>query len=816
MINLLIQTIIIYSRLIILTKGVINIKRFLIIDGHSIAHRGFHALGNTILTAPDGTPTAMIVGFMNMFFRVQDELMPDVNIIVFDSGGKTFRHELLDSYKSNRKPLDDDLRIQLPILQELLRLMGNNVILRQGVEADDVAASIARLAQGEGHEVILLSSDKDLFQLIGSGIKLMRPVKNGVSGAEIYDVNAFVSEYNFKPSSMADYLAITGDKSDNVQGIAGIGKVGASKLLAEYGNLENIFASLDKLAKGTRSKLEAHGLDKAVWTRDKIIKLKEDIFSGDKDFLNQCIDFKPDIEKTEELAARLGLSRVLKRIGSTIEIARPVTIKSENSNFTLPDAEILTADYKSDLKNNPALFEIEKSARVWDLKTAYYLLHPDQTSRNFPEVMQTLRHSEDTAKALTELAGRLQAQIMEHEGLINVMNDIDLPLIPVLNKIEAHGVRINRGKFLLIQDNLESRILEIEAKINQATGIRINFNSPQQVSWLLFDRLGFTPEDKVKGKGFHSTDAAVLERLAKTSGGGIPSQLLEHRELTKMLTSFVIPFQKAADFEGIIRTTFEPAMTGTGRLSSREPNLQNIPAFGHWAEEIKSGLVPVNPENVFISADYSQIELRVLAYLSGEEKLIEAFANNQDIHAQTASWVFGVMPDLVTPELRRAAKMINFGLLYGMSSYGLADRLDISRSEAKDIMNKYFEALPGVKSFINNIIQESKARGYTRTLAGRIRPVNEISAKGQALDRAVINSPIQGTAADIARKAMINFMNVNRGELFLQVHDSLVCECSPSEANEISEILCSVMKESGGEILHLETAAKTGKTLANV
>lgn len=750
-----------------------------------------------------------------MLFKVQDELMPDVNIIAFDAGGKTFRHELLSTYKADRKSLDSDelrdLKTQLPILQDLLRLIGCNVIVRKGVEADDVAASFARLAQSEGHEVILLSSDKDLFQLLGSGIKMLRPVKHGISGAEFYDVNSFVKEYGFRPESMADYLAIAGDKTDNLDGVPGIGEKGAKKLLAEYGTIENIFASLDKLPKAARSKLEAFGLEQTIWTRDNITRLKEDIFAGDKEFLSQCINFKPDIKQAEELAARLGLSRVLKRLGSDIEVERPVQVSSK---FVLPDADTLTLDYKSDLKNNPDMFK--SSGRIWDLKTAYYLLHPDRTAKDFPDIAHSIRTSEHPDKALCEFAGRLQAQIIEHEGLINVMNDIDLPLIPVLNKIEAHGVRINHSKFLLIQDNLESRILEIEASINQATGIRINFNSPQQVSWLLFERLGFTPEDKAGRRGFHSTDAAVLERLAKLQGSVIPSQLLEHRELTKMLTSFVIPFQKAADLDGIIRTTFEPAMTGTGRLSSRDPNLQNIPAFGHWAEEIKSGLVPVNPENVFISADYSQIELRVLAYLSGEAKLIEAFADNRDIHTQTASWVFGVLPEFVTPELRRAAKMINFGLLYGMSSFGLAERLNISRPEAKEIMNKYFEAVPSVKSFINDIVHEAKSRGCTRTLAGRIRPVNEISARGQALDRAVINSPIQGTAADIARKAMINFMNTGRGELFLQVHDSLVCECSPSEANEISEILCSVMKESGGENLHLETAAKTGRTLANV
>ncbi len=253
-------------------------------------------------------------------------------------------------------------------------------------------------------------------------------------------------------------------------------------------------------------------------------------------------------------------------------------------------------------------------------------------------------------------------------------------------------------------------------------------------------------------------------------------------------------------------------MTGTGRLSSREPNLQNIPAFGHWANEIKSGLTPVNPENIFVSADYSQVELRILAHMSGESKLIEAFNNNRDIHTETASWVFGVMPELVTSELRRAAKMINFGLLYGMSSFGLAERLDISREEAKNIMTRYFDAVPSVKNFIDNIISQAKSRGYTQTLSGRIRPVNEIPAKKFALDRAIINSPIQGTAADIARVAMINC----QGELFLQVHDSLVCECKESEAQETAQMLREIMKSSGGEINNLEVETKSGKTLASV
>lgn len=759
----------------------------------------------------------MIVGFINMLFRVQDDLMPDCTITVFDARGKTFRHELLPEYKANRTPPEKDFIIQLPILEELLNYLGCSVLIREGVEADDVVASFARLAQSQGHEVIIISSDKDLMQLLGTGIRLMRPIKHGVTFAEIYDVNLFKKEHGFMPSSFADYLAIVGDQSDNVKGVPGVGDKGATKILALYPTLEDIFASLDDLPKSQRKKFQDYGLDAAKWTRDNIIKLKEDIFTGDYEFLNQCINRKLDFDNAEKLAFRLGLTRVLNRIGSIKTPPQRLDINNTSAKISvMPQAETLTLDYKAEFTHHPELFDSHKN--LWDLKTAYYLLHPDMTARKFPEIASFIKESSNPAKTLAEMSGNLEAEIESYNNLQNVMNNIDLPLIPVLTKMESHGVRINHEKFSSIQVKLESRITEIESTITNTAGIRINLNSPQQVSWLLFEKLGFTPEGMTKSGNSYATDSGVLERLAKISdniscpGAEIPKLLLEHRELTKMLTSFVIPFQRAADSEGIIHTTFEPAMTGTGRLSSRDPNLQNIPAFGHWANEIKSGLLPVNPENIFVSADYSQVELRILAHMSGESKLIEAFNNKRDIHTETASWVFGVIPELVTSELRRAAKMINFGLLYGMSSFGLAERLDISRQEAKDIMTRYFDAVPSVKNFIDNIISQAKSRGYTQTLSGRIRPVNEIPAKKSALDRAIINSPIQGTAADIARMAMINC----EGELFLQVHDSLVCECKESESQEIAQMLREIMKSSGGEINNLEVETKSGKTLASV
>lgn len=794
----------------------IHIKRFLVVDCHSLAYRGFHAL-KTRLTAPDGTPTATIMAFMNMLYKVQDELRPDCTVAVFDAKGKTFRHNLFAEYKAGRPPIADDLRIQLPLLQELLTDCGARVIVREGVEADDVVASVARLAERNGHDAVVLSSDKDLFQILGDHIRMMRPVKHGISEAAIYDTGAFVREYGFNPASMPDYIAMIGDSADNIKGIHGIGEVTAKRIIAQFPTIEAVYASLGQLPKSVRKKLEEAGQQNVLWRRDNLIILRDDLFDNEPDFLADCLNSTMNFTEAEALALRLGLTRVLERIGSK-KNPLPREFFRLTPSLT-PECDIITRDYKDELRHHPENFAGSQSAvppRIWDLRTAYYMLHPDETGRRFPSLISAIENSESPQEMLTVLAGNLNAEIDSYDGLHDVMTGLDLPLVPVLIRMEDHGVRLEAGIFESLQEELAQRIGEIESQLIALTGFRVNLNSPQQVSWLLFERLGFKPSGTTKSGASYTTGAGVLEKLASETGGEIPAMILEHRELSKMLSGFVIPLQKSADNDGIIHTTFEPSFTGTGRLSSRDPNLQNIPTFGKWADKIKAGLVPVNPENIFVSADYSQIELRILAHMSGEGRLIEAFADGRDIHTETASWVFGVMPELVTPEMRRAAKMVNFGLLYGMSAFGLSERLGVSRSEARDIMTRYFEALPGIEGFIDELVNGAKERGYSRTLAGRIRPVSGIPAKGAALDRALINSPIQGTAADTARRAMIKFSASGYGELFLQVHDSLVCECGADEAEEVSRVLREVMIEAGGEISHLEADTKRGKSLAEV
>lgn len=807
--------------------------KILIIDGHSLIHRAYHAMPD--LNAPDGTKTGAVTGFFNMLFLAQDLLKPDLCAAAFDAHGKLARREVLPDYKANRAGLNDDLKVQIDLAQEILKLIGVQVLKSPGVEADDIIGTLAVKEAAKNNNIIILSSDKDLMQLINENIKMLRPITKGVSNAELYDKDLFVKEYKFDPELMADYLALIGDKADNIPGVKGIGEIGAANLISSFGSLENIFDNLDGLKPAIRKKLLDAGLEHVLKIRE-IIKLDLNL-----DF-DLDLNIKADLNEAAALASRLGLKSLLKHLNLKPEIkVKAANIKAQDREAVIilnnlendelialfnnkePESfkpeflnynKIFTSDYKAILN------KINLRQPDWDLRTAHYLVHPDLSFKTFKYLIEDILNQENKFEALLNLKAELDAKFLDYINLNKIMTELDMPLIPVLYKMERHGVKIKPENFRSVQSELENKISEIEDHIEFITGYKINLNSPRQVSDLLFNKLGLSlPNAKKKGGNFQSTAAEVLEQLIKLTDEQVPKLILDYRELSKILSAFVMPLQEHADDDFIVHTRFEPALTGTGRLSSQEPNLQNLPAFGDWAMKLKSGLVPVHDGNIFISADYSQIELRVLAHLSGEERLLEAFNDNRDIHAETASWVFDVAPEFVTPELRRMAKVINFGLLYGMNQFGLADRLGVSQAEAIDIMTKYFDALPGVKNYLDKITNQALAIGYAETLWGRVRPVNEINAKGQALKRVLINSPIQGTAADITRRAMlkldeaINNKNIN---LFLQVHDSLVCECAPESIDEADEILRKNMEEAAELSLSLNVNIKTGSSLAEV
>ena len=832
-------------------------EKILIIDGHGLAYRAFYAIPP--LNAPDGTPTNAIAGFVNMLSRAQEDLSPLCCVAVFDAPGPTFRHELLPQYKATRKPSPDEFKQQVPLLQDLLRRMGCPVLVEAGVEADDVMGSLALRAARAGYQAVILSSDKDLQQVLGSAggdashgeIAMLRPIKSGVSAAASYDAAGFEAEYGFPPSSVPDYLALLGDTADNVPGVAGVGQKTATQLISAHRTLEGLFEALDELKPAVRKKLEA-GRESAFKSRS-LIRLKLDVPVD----LDACLASQPDLPAAIELATRLGLSKLVKHLqlrmeqkmeqtgtAANVEAAsEPRPPLEEGPELSLGGvrsprpARLLVRDLKTLLKQGK-LDNLNNIEGIWDFRTAHYLLHPDTSAKEFPKLLPEdftgpvmsdgqgaapfpTAGSPDVPPAVAALYNKLDAEIEQHEGLRSVMEELDLPLLPVLDRMERWGVRLDPERFAALQRELEARVAAISAEIARQAEEEINLNSPQQVARLLFEKLGFMPQNRTKGKTAYSTSASVLEHLARLPGGEVPGLILEHRELSKMLSGFVVPLQQAALPDGVIHTTFEAALTGTGRLSSRDPNLQNIPTFGHWAERIKEGLIPVRGGNVFVAADYSQIELRVLAHLSQEPRLLEAFQRGRDIHRETASWVFSVEPEFVTPELRRVAKMINFGLLYGMSSFGLAERLDMPRAEAAGIVKRYFAALPGVQRFLQGIVEQARAAGVARTLAGRIRPLDEVSAQGRGgLDRVLVNTPIQGTAADIARRAMVNFDRAFAGDdgvhLFLQVHDSLVCECPPERAEAVGRALREIMMGAAKVSVPLEVELKTGRSLAEV
>lgn len=835
-------------------------KKLLLVDGHGLAFRAFYALPE--LTAPDGTPTNAVVGFFNMLQKALEDRSPDIYAVVFDAPGPTFRHEVYKEYKAGRKPTPPELKIQVPIISELLGLMGVPVVMREGVEADDVLASFGCSASKEGAETLILSSDKDILQILGPGISVLRPGK-GVSSFTLLDEQGFREEFGFPPSAMTDYLALLGDAADNVPGVPGVGDKTAKKLLAEHGDLDGIFKGLDSLKPALRKKLEEN--------KEQAYRSKElvTLLCGKEENL---ADLAHGEGQREEFLARckaLGLQKIAEKMApgkSTGNLLPGVHVAGAPSAFHVFIPEI-TGKYPmglslegfcitgpggtktggspddarsalASLAGDKILFPDFKAAaaclgsyflppsRVMDFKTAHYLLHPDGGTHNPQELIPGYESLSPEGKGhilaaeYMELAGK----IAEHENLSTLMEETDIPLVPVLVDMEKNGIGCHISALNTLASDLSGRLENIEEEIARRGGERINLNSPKQVAWLLFEKLGL-PSGKTTKTGY-STDISVLEGLSAMGApfNEVPNLLIEHRELAKMLSGFVHPLEKSAlEGKGTIHGIFEPAVTGTGRLSSRDPNLQNLPSYGEWAVRIKECLLPTVGGNVFVSADYSQIELRVLAHLSGDRRLLNAFAEDRDIHRETASWVFSADPSMVTQELRRVAKMINFGLLYGMSSFGLAQRLGIGRPEAADIIKRYFQALPGVKEYLEKSYEDAKKRGFAMTLAGRIRPLDEVSVSPRdrdALRRVAVNTPIQGTAADIARKAMVNFAaafpSSGSVRLTLQVHDSLVCECPGEKSEEVRQSLEKIMEGAAVLATPLKVESKTGQNLGQV
>ena len=839
----------------------------LLVDGHGLAYRAYYALPE--LSAPDGTPTRVLVGFINTLMKVVEEWQPQKLAVIFDAPSPTFRHERYEAYKATRKPMPEDMRPQIPLLREMLGLLGICVTSRDGVEADDVLASTALYWADKDLDVLMLTADKDMLQVLGEKVRIIRP-KKGVSSFVLFDEEQFRKEYPFDPPGMIDYLALVGDASDNVPGVPGIGDKGARDLLREYGTLEGIYQHLEDLKPGVRKKLEEGResalLSQELATLDLNCPVKESLFEG-------C---SPEREELRELCLRLGMEQTYTKMVASFGIVsfsdaaviseetppweereapleellrqsllalfwkkqeggRIFGVGDESGAFawleesslfpeTLQEwsrrgGTLITSRYKQLCTDFPETAPSPEN--VWDLEAGYYLLHPDRAQKDYPALFEDPQHP--APQELWRHYKTLEPQVTSRE-LLRVMRRIDLPLCPVLADMERQGVRIDRKSLMALKEDLEAKLQEIQLAVEEAGGTELNLNSPKQVGHLLFDVLGLPPIKKTKTG--YSTNTSVLEVLAAYPNGEIPRMLLEYRELSKILTGFAQPFLELADPESdIIRTTFEHITTGTGRLSSTHPNLQNLPLYGEWAQRFRHALGPVREGHCYVSGDYSQIELRILAHLSREESLVDAFRQGRDVHSETGARIFGVEPGEVTPEMRRQAKMVNFGLLYGMGGFGLADRLNIGRAQAQKLVDAYFAAFPGIQAYLENAAEEAKKNGYTVTLFGRRRPLSEVTTvEGRgagALKRVAINTPIQGTAADIARMALVQWHKKIRREgldmpLVLQIHDSLVLEVSRKEAERAGELLRTLMEEVVSLSVPLKVEITLGDTLGSI
>lgn len=933
-------------------------SELMLIDGHSILNRAFYAIPP--LTAPDGTPTGAIYGFLNILFKFIDEEKPNKLIVAFDRSEPTFRHEKYKEYKGTRKSMDHDLRVQVPLVKDVLKSMNITIAEKPGYEADDIIGTLSKRMSANGEKVVIVSGDKDLLQLLDDNITMKNPkTRAGKTTVDTYTPAELYEEYGVTPEEFVDLKALMGDTSDNIPGAKGIGPKTAMPLIAEYHTVENLLDHIDDIKSKSTAKKLTESKDNIILSKflakidvdapietdidgaklenlcndnsmDFLIKLNLKTFverlkkkgygsdggsdsngtaASDKD-VNQPDEnaMQPasndDIEELfgelmAESAAANGTAdsdrtatvtpekevhiddNIFNPVGpmtelKTVEIqdfdeytklsddifknvsnARNasislmndgdnvfVSVASGDSIYTVQEPYLSKEQILSGVRelfdrisradnretfakiyvNNINFFiknlELETSYgfpvdNIFDLGLAAYIVDPNVGNYSYDVLAFTyLKEVLETPKDLKKDVQKqtvLEANVLFHSGrevyskLVSVdeeslYKDVELPTSLVLADMSMQGIRVQKDELNNYTQKLSERIEIIREQIIEEAGVDFNISSPKQLGEVLFDRLHL-PHGK-KTKTGYSTAADVLESLAPEYT--IVANVLEYRTLTKLKSTYGEGLVAFIEPDGRIHGEFNQTVTATGRISSSQPNLQNIPIRMEIGRQIRKVFVPKDG-CVFIDADYSQIELRVLAHMSGDEKLIDAYRSAEDIHTMTASQVFHVPVDMVTPEMRRNAKAVNFGIIYGISSFGLSNDLSISVSEAKQYIDSYFHTYPKIKTFLDNLVQSAKDKGYSETILGRKRPIPDLSSKNFRLrsfgERVAMNAPIQGTAADIMKIAMIRVFNELysrnlKSRLILQVHDELLIETYKDEVDEVKSILEEAMTKA--------------------
>lgn len=793
-------------------------KKFLIIDGNSVFYRAFHAMPP--LTAPNGEPTGAVVGFANIVLKLLREREPNLAAVALDKAKKTFRNEIFTDYKAQRPSMPEELVAQLPLLKEFIDVLGIKTCAAEGFEADDIIGTLATQAC-ENFSVEILTGDRDSLQLINATTRVLLNKKTGL---ELYDEKKFREEYGFAPAQLVDFKGLSGDQSDNIPGVRNIGIKTATTLIQTYGTLEEILAHVDEIKDKRHNAALKNFADDARMSK-KLAQIVRDV--PGISFAAQDFTINPDLARAEDFCKRYALTQVKKKIyeffGETnlfdaeekvdalpfdaekILSAESLTLARSKEDFEIKifGGEIFsaTADdvqkifdefggkiFLSDVKTYLHDFNVPLD-KIFDAELAAYLLYPERDKAIRTENLANVTAIEKVAPTYEEN--------LRGTDLMRVYSEIELPLTEVLARMEKRGVFVDKSKLKEKSAEMSTRIIELEKNIYETAGGIFNLNSPKQLADFLFVKLELPPVKKTKTG--YSTDAEVLEELRWRHP--IVEQILKFRTLTKLKSTYLEGLGKLIDKSGRVHTNFNQTVTATGRLSSSDPNLQNIPVRTEEGREIRALFEPGKGYDCILSADYSQIELRLLAHMSGDANLIDAFKRGQDIHARTAAEVFGVPVDNVPPDLRRKAKAVNFGIVYGISAYGLAKDLHISREEAGEYIARYFERYPGVKNFLDATIAQAHLHGFVTTMFGRKRSLPDINRsnfnKRTLSERMAMNTPIQGSAADIIKLAMIRAEENLRGfesRIILQVHDELVLEAKSSELVDVEKILREAME----------------------
>ena len=797
-------------------------KKLVIIDGKSVFYRGYYAMG--ALSTSDGTPTGGVYGFAVIAMEIVKEIRPEKVVVAWDKAGTSIskRKAIYAEYKAGRKKPDEDFYAQIPLLKELISALSWGFIEIDNYEADDIIGTLARQASKEDYETIIVSSDLDMLQIVDKNIKMYRLLK-GFSKLEEIDVPALEKKYGISKNQFLDLKALKGDASDNIPGVLGIGEKGAVKLLNEYGDLKGVYDHLDEIKGAVHDKLLA-GKESAFMS----YKLGEIMFDAPVS-LSEIPDLKVDGSKVVEVLKKLEFRSLIRRFS---EVIPDGDVATEVRDVEVPKDLILEWDIKKKMHEDLEFAgKVLAGSEFWDLNQGKFLLNP--LERVVRDERQTMLSFGETPEEKAEKAAEFVRQEEEFQKLpkvYKIFKDYDLPLIPVLFKMEKQGIKLSREYFRELKAEYEKRVSELEQKIYDATEVGINgekldrvefnINSPMQLSSVLFEKLLLPTKGIRKSQRGYSTGVGELLKLYDLHP--IVGLIIEYREASKLLNTYIIPLPDLADAEGRVHTTFTENVTATGRLSSVNPNLQNIPVRTEEGKRIREGFV-ARPGYKFVQADYSQFELRLAAVLAGDKALISDFNSGIDIHTKTASDVFKVPMDKVSKEQRRAAKTINFGVLYGMSAKGLAEQTKMPVHEAARFINDYFEVRRPIREYLDKILAQARNEGFVETYYGRRRPTPDVRSANfvvrQAAERAACNMPIQGTEADLMKRAMIQLDTELPSEapLILQIHDSLVVECPTERVDEISAILKREMEGIAPELkVKLEVEVKVGDNLGEV